>query len=72
MRLRLRNVEKKKVFVLCSSLRIPDPYFLLESPKPLSPLLGPRTSYQLAQELTLLLATSALDTDKEAGTYADE
>ena len=48
MRLRLRNVEKKKVFVLCSSLRIPDPYFLLESPKPLSPLLGPRTSYQLA------------------------
>ena len=36
MWLKLRNVEKKK-FVLSSSLRIPDPYLLLENPRPLCP-----------------------------------
>ena len=36
----LRNVEqkkKKKMFVLSSSLRIPDPYLLLENPRDFSP-----------------------------------
>ena len=41
--------RKKKMFVLSSSLRIPDP----ESPRPLSPPQEPWTSYQPAQELTL-------------------
>ena len=67
MQLRLRNVEggikknknknKKQMFVLSSSLRIPDSYLLLESPKPLSPPhpppQGPWTSYEPASELTL-------------------
>ena len=52
MWLRLRNVEKTKMFVL-SSLRIPDPYLLFESLRPLSSPWGPRTSYQPACELTL-------------------
>ena len=38
----------KKMFVLSSSLRIPDPYLFLESPRLLSPPWGPRTSYQPA------------------------
>ena len=45
--------EKKKKFVLFSSLRILDPYLLLESPRPLSLPQGPQTSYQPALELTL-------------------
>ena len=40
--------EKKKMFVLSSSLRISDPYLHFESPRPLSPPRGPRTSYQPA------------------------
>ena len=52
MWLRIRNVEKTKMFVL-SSLRIPDPYLLFESLRPLSSPWGPRTSYQPACELTL-------------------
>ena len=39
------NVEKKKkMFVLSSSLRISDPYLLLESPRPVSPRQGPWTN----------------------------
>ena len=37
------------------TLRIPDPYLLLESPRLLSPAQGPWTSYQPTQELTLSL-----------------
>ena len=36
MWLRLRNVEIKKAFVLSSARRIPDPYLLCESPRPIS------------------------------------
>ena len=32
-----RAKKKKKMFVLSSSLRIPDPYLLLENLRPLSP-----------------------------------
>ena len=39
---------KGKKLVLFSSLRTPDSYLLLESPRPLSPPRGPRTSYQPA------------------------
>jgi len=52
MLVRLRNVErerekiKKKMFVLSSSLRIPEPFLLLEGSGPLSPPWGPWTSYQ--------------------------
>ena len=42
--LRLRNVEK--MLILSFFLRIPDPYLLFESPRPLAPLQGPWTSYQ--------------------------
>ena len=43
--------EKKSVWggggkVVLFSLRTPDPYFLLERPRPLSPPWGPWTSYQ--------------------------
>ena len=41
--------RKIKAFVLSFSLRIPDPYFLLESPRPLSPPQGHQTSHQLAR-----------------------
>ena len=43
MWLRLRNVEreKKKDFVLFSSLRIPGPYLVFKSPSPFSPPQGP-------------------------------
>ena len=41
------------MFVLSFSLRIPDSFLLLRSPRPLSPPRGPWTSYQPAQELTL-------------------
>ena len=37
-----------KMFVLFSSLRTPDLYLLLESPRPLCPPWGPWTSYQPA------------------------
>ena len=46
------------MFVLFSSLRTPDPYLLLESPRPLSPPRGPQTSYQPTEELTLSLPQS--------------
>ena len=49
-RLRHSNVGKK--FVLFSSLRTPEPYLHLESPKPLSCPWGPQTSYQSTWELT--------------------
>ena len=45
--------RKKEMFVLSSSLRIPDPYPCFESPRPLSPPREPRISYQPAQELAL-------------------
>ena len=45
--------KKKKMFVLSSSLRTPDPYLRFEGPRPLSPPWGPQTSYQPAYELTL-------------------
>ena len=37
MCLRLKNVQKNKMFVLSSFLRIPDPYLHFESPRHLSP-----------------------------------
>ena len=43
---------RKKMFVLSFFLRIPDPYLLLESPRPLFPPQGPWTYYQPAWELT--------------------
>ena len=46
---------QKKTFVLCSSLRIPDPYLFLKSPRSISPPRGPWTSYQPAQKLALLV-----------------
>ena len=39
---------RKKMFVLSSFLRIPDPYLLLESPRPPFPPQGPWTYYQPA------------------------
>ena len=45
MWLRLRNVEGGKKFVLSSFWRIPDPYLLLENPRPLSPPRGPQTPF---------------------------
>ena len=41
------------MFVLSSSLKIPDPYLHFMSPRSLSPPQGRQTSYQPAQELTL-------------------
>ena len=38
----------KKMSVLFSSLRTPDPYLLLENPGLVSPPWGPQTSYQPA------------------------
>ena len=35
-----KECREKKMFVLSSSLRIPDPYLHFESPRPLSPPLG--------------------------------
>ena len=46
---------QKKMFVLCSSLRIPDPYLLLKSPGSRSPPRGPWTSYQPAKKLAVLV-----------------
>ena len=45
-------MQGKKI-VLSSSLRIPAPYLLFESPRPFSPPHGPLTSYQPAKELFL-------------------
>ena len=44
---------RKKTFALYSSLRIPDPYLLLKSPRPRSLPRGPWTSYQLTYALPL-------------------
>ena len=46
-------MQRKKMFVLSSSLRIPDHYLCFKIPRPLSSPWGPQTSYQPAQELTL-------------------
>jgi len=45
--------QQQQMFVLFSSLRIPDPYLLFKSPRPLSPPWGPGTSYQPTLKLTL-------------------
>ena len=44
--------KQKQMFVLFSSLRIPDPYLLFKSPRPLSPW-GSGTSYQPTLKLTI-------------------
>ena len=46
------------MFVLSTSLRIPDPYLPFKSPRPLSPPWEPQTSYQAAKELALSLLSS--------------
>ena len=51
MWLRLSNIEKKVCPI--SSSRAPDPFLLLESPRPLSPPRGPQTSFQPTKVLTL-------------------
>ena len=55
-----KECREKKMFVLSSSLRIPEPYLRFESPRPLSPPWGPQTSYQSAWELTLSLERKAM------------
>ena len=63
MCLRPRNVKGKKVFVFSSSLRIADPYLLLESPRP------PPSPFLLG---TLDFLSTCLGIDSQEAEYIKE